>query len=152
MSILTRIFYACVASNACGIDIYVLAEYKQTVTRDPIYRLIGAVIKARRKTLGLKQEALASELGISRGSLANIETGRQSILVHQLYKFAAALSLTAVDLLPPAPRNDARIARTELPLPHDLKAQERAQITRFFQEIDTDQDRDKEANRAKHTK
>ena len=67
---------------------------------DPIYKLIGAVIKARRKTLELKQETLAGRLGISRGSLANVETGRQSVLVHQLYKFAAALGVTPSDLLP----------------------------------------------------
>jgi transcriptional regulator with XRE-family HTH domain len=80
---------------------YLLLEhiYEQVMNPDPMYKQIGAVIKARRKTLGLKQEVLAGRLGISRGSLANIETGRQGILVHQLYKYAAKLDLSPFDLL-----------------------------------------------------
>jgi transcriptional regulator with XRE-family HTH domain len=122
------------------------------MTPDPIYKRIGAVIKARRKTLGLKQETLAGMLGISRGSLANVETGRQSILVHQLYKFAAALQLTPFDLLPPASSEHVKAGRTELPLPDNLKAQQKEQITRLFEEVDTDQTQAREGSRAKTTK
>ncbi|MGA2704148.1 MAG: helix-turn-helix transcriptional regulator [Isosphaeraceae bacterium] len=122
------------------------------MTPDPIYKLIGAVIKARRKTLRLKQANLAGMLGISRGSLANVETGRQSILVHQLYKFAAALELTPFDLLPPPPSEHFRAGRTELPLPDDLKAQQKEQITRLFEQVDTDQITVREGSRAKATK
>jgi transcriptional regulator with XRE-family HTH domain len=95
------------------------------------------LIKARRKTLQLKQENLANMLGISRGSLANIETGRQSILVHQLYRFAAALELTPVDLLPPPSTEHARTGSSALPLPDDLKAQQKRQITDLFMKVDT---------------
>lgn len=48
----------------------------------------------------MKQEALANALGISRGSLANIETGKQSILVHQIYNFSRALKVRPHDFLP----------------------------------------------------
>lgn len=48
----------------------------------------------------MKQETLAKELGISRGSLANIETGKQSVLVHQIYNFARALKVKPHDFLP----------------------------------------------------
>ena len=116
---------------------------------DPIYKHIGAVIKSRRKTLGMKQETLAGRLSISRGSLANVETGRQSVLVHQLYKFADALELTPVDLLPQPSTDHLRTERTELPLPGDLKAQEKEQITRFFEQVDTNQIRERKGNRAK---
>ena len=118
---------------------------------DPIYKHIGAVIKSRRKTLGMKQETLAGLLSISRGSLANVETGRQSVLVHQLYKFADALKLTPVDLLPRPSTDHLRTERTELPLPGDLKAQEKEQITRFFEQVDTNQIRERKGNRAKST-
>jgi transcriptional regulator with XRE-family HTH domain len=122
------------------------------MTRDPIYKHIGAVIKARRKTLGLKQETLAAKLGISRGSLANVETGRQSVLVHQLYRFAAVLELTPIDLLPPPSKEHFRASHTELPLPDDLKAQQKEQIARLFEGVDTDQTRAREVIRAKATK
>ncbi len=122
------------------------------MTPDPIYKHIGAVIKARRKTLGLKQETLAGRLGISRGSLANVEIGRQNVLVHQLYKFAAALELTPIDLLPPPSTDHFRADRTELPLPDDLKAQQKDQIARLFEQVETDQTRAREGSRAKATK
>jgi transcriptional regulator with XRE-family HTH domain len=118
---------------------------------DPIYKQIGAVIKSRRKTLEMKQETLARMLGISRGSLANVETGRQSILVHQLYKFAVALQLKPVDLLPQPSPDHLRTERTELPLPSGLKAQEKEQITRFFEQVDTNQIRERKGKRAKST-
>ncbi|TAM79642.1 MAG: XRE family transcriptional regulator [Acidobacteria bacterium] len=117
---------------------------------DPIYKHIGAVIKERRETLGLKQKELAGKLGISRGSLANVEIGRQSVLVHQLYKFAVALQLkTPADLLPQPPPDHLRTERTELPLPSGLKAQEKEQITRFFEQVDTNQIQARKGKRAK---
>ncbi len=120
---------------------------------DPIYKQIGAVIKSRRKTLEMKQETLAGLLGISRGSLANVETGRQGILVHQLYKFSAALQLkTPIDLLPqPSPDHlrTEQSERPELPLPSGLKAQEKEQITRLFEQVDTKQIQERKGKRAK---
>jgi transcriptional regulator with XRE-family HTH domain len=40
-------------------------------------------------------------LGLSRASLANLENGRQRIMVHQLFRLADALNLkTILDLVP----------------------------------------------------
>jgi transcriptional regulator with XRE-family HTH domain len=119
---------------------------------NPIYTHIGAVIKARRKTLGLKQEHLARILGISRGSLANVETGRQSILVHQLYNFASALQLTPFDLLPQPADEPFSVDRTELPLPGDLKAQQKQQIARLFEQVDIEQTSARKESRGKAAK
>lgn len=99
---------------------------------DPIYGRIGAVIRSRRKVLDKTQEDLARELGISRGSLANIETGRQNVLVHQLYRIAAQLKLAPVDLLPQPATSTVRSATLDLPLPTDLKPKQRDQIAGFF--------------------
>src|SRR6266852_9416336 len=102
MSNHTRNFFACDKHIACDVDICSVRVYEYSMIPHQVYKQIGAIIKARRKTLNnMKQEKLAGLLGISRGSLANIETGRQGILVHQLYKFSAALQLkTPIDLLP----------------------------------------------------
>ncbi len=103
------------------------------VTPHPIYKQIGAAIQRRRKQLDLKQLNVAASLGISRGSLANVETGRQSILVHQLYKFAEILKLSPTDLLPsnssPAPLQHDWSAK----LPAGLKPQQQEQIARLLE-------------------
>lgn len=112
---------------------------------DPIYRHIGAIIKTRRKVLKMKQEDLAGQLGISRGSLANVETGRQSVLVHQLYKFADVLKLSPYDLLPMAVHDHTKTERTLLPLPNDLKALQKEQVTNLIEQVPT-QPLDKEGS------
>lgn len=104
---------------------------KYAMERLPIYREIGSRIRSRRKQLRLTQETLASRLGLSRASLANIETGRQSVLVHRLYPIAQTLDLSVPDLLPPppAPFTSANVA--DLSLPQGLSAQQRLQIARI---------------------
>lgn len=99
-----------------------------------IYAHIGALIKTRRKHFKLTQEQLASQLSISRASLANVETGRQKILVHQLFSLAAALDMSPADFLPSATTTvpQAAVAIADLPLPSGLKPQHKEQITRLF--------------------
>jgi transcriptional regulator with XRE-family HTH domain len=126
--------------------------YQGPVIPDPIYKYIGALIKARRKTLQLKQENLASMLGISRGALANIETGRQNVLVHQLYKYAAALQLTPFDLLPSSLTERSIGEHAELPLPNNLKAQQRKEIAHLLLQVDTNQTLKSEVSHAKNNK
>lgn len=119
---------------------------------ESIYKDIGALIKAKRKSLGFKQEHLANVLRISRGSLANIETGRQGILVHQLYKFAAALKLRPAELLPAPPSDQREAERTGLPLPRNLKPKQRQQIARLFMQGDNSKQTEREMPHAKTTK
>jgi len=100
---------------------------------DPIYKALGATIRARRKQFRLTQQKLAPQLGMSRASLANVETGRQTVLVHQLYRFAEVLEMSPADLLPPPPADGSRRGLPELPLPDDLKPQQRKQIARLLE-------------------
>jgi transcriptional regulator with XRE-family HTH domain len=68
---------------------------------DDIYGAFGSAIATRRKALDLTQAQLAGRVQMSRASIANIESGRQSILLHHVYALASALELTKVtDLLP----------------------------------------------------
>lgn len=72
---------------------------------DPIYRAFGKAVSARRKALELTQAQLASKVKMSRASIANIESGRQNILLHHVYALATALDFAKVaDLLPPLPQ------------------------------------------------
>jgi transcriptional regulator with XRE-family HTH domain len=68
---------------------------------EPVYKEIGRNIRTRRRLIDASQDVLAQQLGISRGTLANIETGRQRVLVHQLYVIAQALGVRPADLMPP---------------------------------------------------
>ncbi len=65
--------------------------YHHQMTVEPIYKSIGAIIRGKRRGREWPQQMLAARLGISRATLANIETGRQRVLAHQLYAFAEAL-------------------------------------------------------------
>ena len=58
-----------------------------------VYKLLGSRAAKRRDELGLTQAEVASQIGLSRASLANLETGRQKILLHHVYKLAAALKV-----------------------------------------------------------
>jgi len=99
---------------------------------EPIYRAIGTIIRRRRRRLEWSQRHLAARLGISRAALANIETGRQRVLVHHLYTFADVLEVRPGDLLPPAKAVEAGGAVALLPIPGDLKPEQKAQIARLI--------------------
>jgi transcriptional regulator with XRE-family HTH domain len=72
---------------------------------EALYKAFGGAVSTRRKALGLTQSELAGKVNMSRASIANIESGRQNILLHHVYALAAALDFAKVaDLLPPQPQ------------------------------------------------
>jgi transcriptional regulator with XRE-family HTH domain len=100
---------------------------------EPVYRSIGAIIRSKRRQLEWSQEKLAQHVRISRATLANIETGRQRILAHQLYIFAAALGARPEEFLPSLPAGAPATARMLLPIPGGLKPQQREQIAQLIE-------------------
>ena len=56
----------------------------------PVYRQFGAKIEGMRTTLGITQEDLAKRVGLTRASIANIESGKQRVLLADVEKFATA--------------------------------------------------------------
>ena len=66
-----------------------------------LYRRLGQAVAERRRDLGFTQSEIAKKLGLSRASLANLENGRQRIMVHQLFALVNALKLGSIlDLVP----------------------------------------------------
>ena len=66
-----------------------------------LYRRLGRAVAERRRELGLTQSDIAKKLRFSRASLANLENGRQRIMVHQLFALVNALKLKSIlDLVP----------------------------------------------------
>lgn len=69
-----------------------------------IYAELGRAVAIRRKMVGLTQAEVAKVVGISRASIANIESGRQKVLLHQVYGLVKALDLKSItELVPAAP-------------------------------------------------
>lgn len=100
-----------------------------------IYRRLGARIRQFRKEAGLTQAQLATQIGISRASLANIEAGRQQVLVHHLYAIAEAVDIESPAALLTAsqPTRRSSSARTELPISAEgLTEKQRQDVLRLM--------------------
>lgn len=68
---------------------------------DGIYRALGTSVAQRRRELGMTQDVLALAVGLTRASVANIEAGKQRVLLHTVYRLISALKLARLsDLLP----------------------------------------------------
>ena len=68
---------------------------------------IGEKIRDLRKAKGFTQEDFAALTGFSRGTIANMETGRQTASGHQLYHLATVLGVVSMDeIFPRLPLDD----------------------------------------------
>jgi transcriptional regulator with XRE-family HTH domain len=67
---------------------------------DEIYATLGRSVRKRRENLRLTQADLGAKIGLSRASIANIEGGRQAVLLHQFLALAEALTVQPTDLIP----------------------------------------------------
>lgn len=65
----------------------------------PVYRLLGARVKEIRNAVGISQDDLAKRLKITRASVANIEAGRQRVLLHFIPNLARAVGTTERHLM-----------------------------------------------------
>ncbi|MGH9713617.1 MAG: helix-turn-helix domain-containing protein [Candidatus Acidiferrales bacterium] len=119
---------------------------------EPIYKTIGTIIRRRRRRLDWPQALLASRLGISRATLANIETGRQRVLVHHLYTLAEVLKMKPSDFLPPASLAESPDSWAQLPIPSDLKPQQKEQIARLIGPLHQTMSKSEEGNNGKSAK
>ena len=96
-----------------------------------IYRELGRSIRHHRTAARLTQAHVAAIARMSRASVANIEAGRQQVLVHHLDAIADALNLDSPAQLMPEP-SIFRIGQDELsevPLPEEgLTDQQRQEV------------------------
>lgn len=68
-------------------------------TPDPMDIALGAAVRIRRKTLGISQEALAEQCGVSFQQVQKYENGANRISFSRLVQIARALQCRVVDLL-----------------------------------------------------
>ena len=69
---------------------------------EPIYRLFGRRLRELRELKKVPPGELASFTGLTRSSIANIEKGKQRVMLHQLVLFARCLNVQVTELLPRA--------------------------------------------------
>lgn len=103
------------------------------MTENGIYEAFGKALATRRKELGLTQAKLAMRVGMSRASIANIERGRQNVLLHHVYHLAEALETARISDLLPAPVKPPKRDQLEVPLSGgSVTARGKAQITELI--------------------
>ena len=78
------------------------------------YKALGARIREVRGSK-LTQEELARFVKLTRTSIVNIESGRQKLLVHNLFLIAAALGVRPTDLLLPLEPSRGEISEINIP-------------------------------------
>ena len=91
---------------------------------EEIYVVLGKQIAARRRALRMTQSDLAEQVKMSRASVANIERGRQSVLLHHLYRFAEALDVSKVADLVPQVAVDLGVREDLLAVPFSMDISE----------------------------
>lgn len=64
------------------------------------YKKLGTLIQRKRNVAGMNQEQLSLKLGIKRTSLTNIESGKQTIPAHLLYKLSNIFQSPIEELFP----------------------------------------------------
>ena len=68
-------------------------------TPDPLDVALGAAVRIRRRTIGMSQEALAEQCGVSFQQIQKYENGANRISFSRLVQIARALRCRVVDLM-----------------------------------------------------
>src|SRR3954466_1605752 len=70
-----------------------------TKAPDPMDVALGAAVRIRRRTIGMSQEALAEQCGVSFQQIQKYENGANRISFSRLVQIARALRCRVVDLM-----------------------------------------------------
>lgn len=66
---------------------------------EPIYLLVGQRVCSLRYERGWTQQELANTIGLGRASVANVETGRQRLMLHQIEAMADVFGVSLASLI-----------------------------------------------------
>ena len=111
---------------------------------DELYRRFGELVREHRQRLGVNQAVVAEQAGLSRASIANIETGRQRIPFHHLYSLARALQVDAHALLPAVSSTPPRLRDVEIQSSIELSESEQREVAKVLGALASDGIREKD--------
>lgn len=99
----------------------ILQHVRKSIDNPPLYRALGRKIASARVTRAggqLSQSKLAAMVGLTRGSIANIELGSQRPPLHIVWAIGRALGVEPASLLPQGSELDdvAKTFAAEIPL------------------------------------
>jgi transcriptional regulator with XRE-family HTH domain len=60
---------------------------------DEFYKRFGTILQNRRKELKLTQDVVAESIGVSRVTLASLESGEHRLLLHHTFELIALLDI-----------------------------------------------------------
>jgi transcriptional regulator with XRE-family HTH domain len=100
-----------------------------------LYSRLGQLVRQHRERLGANQADIGKAVGLSRASIANIETGRQRIPLHHLYTLARALKVDAYTLLPILTDDAFAFIHREIRSTSSLSEGEQEEVERVVQSI-----------------
>lgn len=101
------------------------------------YRVLGQRLRNARREVGVTQIKLANIVGLSRSSIANIESGRQPVYIHALVSIAGQLGIPLTDLIPPEDVADEQRIEGEL---KKLGAQQRHWVVRILKPLNQEKE------------
>lgn len=73
--------------------------------RDPRYEQVIEILRARRKVIGMSQQALAERLGLHKQFVSRVELGERRLDFVEFADFARALDLVPAELIAAIPRD-----------------------------------------------
>jgi transcriptional regulator with XRE-family HTH domain len=86
-----------------GVFVFEAAEQtfkiKTVMEKEAINKVVGDRLKAVRKVMKFSQDDLSAAIGLTRTSVVNIEKGRQSLTIENLYKISEVFKINPMDLL-----------------------------------------------------
>jgi DNA-binding response OmpR family regulator len=83
------------------------------MSEEALRESLGAIIRDRRKGLGLTLAQMAARTGVSLGYLSQIELGKNSASIETLYRISLGLGMKMAELFQSVQKNDPRAAVNE---------------------------------------
>ena len=77
-----------------------MSEQKRKISSALVNEGFGERLAHIRRARSLSQVALGKAVGLSRGSISNLESGIQNVQLHQAFAFAQALNAPVSEFLP----------------------------------------------------
>ena len=77
-----------------------MSEQTATIYAELVNQSFGEKLAFIRRTRRISQADLGRSVGLSRGTISNLESGIQNVQLHQIFKFALALDAPVTEFVP----------------------------------------------------